>query len=85
MVGDIKPIDRMQKAYGISDGNKCSDCRYFVRREYAKTYFKCRLYSMGHGLKTDWRASWKACGKYEKQDNSGVPVCGMARDVIKII
>lgn len=52
--------------YGAVE-NKCKNCKHFLVKEYAGRYFKC-LIANPHPTgnpKTDWRANWQACGKFE--------------------
>lgn len=44
---------------------KCKDCVHFKVKQFSNRYFKCDLASMSSNPKTDWRANWQACGKFE--------------------
>lgn len=49
------------------EGETCKSCKHIYRNQQAKTYLKCglmRAYWTG-GPKTDIRASWPACSKWE--------------------
>jgi hypothetical protein len=50
------------------DGKTCKTCAHLVRREYAKTYYKCDKRSMSRSEATDHRVGWRACGKYEEEE-----------------
>lgn len=50
------------------EGETCRSCRHLVRRELAKTYFKCALRRRTHGRATDVRAKDPACARWEKTE-----------------
>ena len=63
----LQKIHTMRKLYGYRDDRTCRECCYFDRvRHRAKTHFKCSWYGDTRGEATDWRATWKACGKFEE-------------------
>ncbi|MBM4048296.1 MAG: hypothetical protein FJ279_24605 [Planctomycetes bacterium] len=62
----------MHKTFGLAPGAVCGDCRHFQGISFARTYYKCDLTVMTHGAATDWRATWPACGRFEKRE--GKPV-----------
>lgn len=49
------------------EGARCKECKHLIRKKYAKVYFKCSFRGDSNGPKTDHRANWPACGKYEIQ------------------
>lgn len=61
---DYKALLRIN---GNSPGNKCKDCVFFYRREFAGTYFKCEKAHQSKSTATDWRANWPACGLFQKE------------------
>lgn len=48
--------------------NKCKNCVHFIVHYMGKKFFKCD--QSGHfntgNPRYDWRANWKACGKFQK-------------------
>lgn len=54
--------------YGAKGGQKCKDCVFFIRKEWAGTFFKCGKAHRSNSTATDWRANWQACGAFEKSD-----------------
>lgn len=54
--------------HGKSEGNKCKSCIHFIRKEFAKTYFKCANFRTGASEGSDWRANWEACGLFQKEE-----------------
>lgn len=46
--------------------NKCKNCANFYVKQYAGRYFKCSIADpkLASGPAGDWRANWKACGKF---------------------
>jgi hypothetical protein len=62
---ESRKIGRMYKAYGKHAGEKCGDCKHFLRKQYANTYYKCKLFSL-KGIDSDWRVNYEARGKFEK-------------------
>ena len=58
----------MQEQFGIKEGCKCKNCKYFERLCYkSKTYFKCALWYKSNSEATDIRANATACNKYEEE------------------
>ena len=47
--------------------DKCKNCIHFLVIQFSSRYFKCDQASLSSNPKTDWRANWEACGKFEKQ------------------
>jgi len=74
----IKVRRAREKVTGYADdpgtgpaGETCGACFHFIRREYAGTYFKCRLVvgdrdSGSHGAGTDIRKGSPACSQWKK-------------------
>lgn len=56
------------KLHGEVD-NKCKNCDHLYVKEYAGRYFKCSIADpkLASGPSGDWRANWKACGKFVLQ------------------
>lgn len=54
--------------YGEVD-NRCKNCAHLQVRQFSGRYFKCLIATPNPtcNAKTDWRANWKACGKFEKE------------------
>ena len=62
----IELYRRLVAIYGPGpEGVTCSQCIHFYRKQYANTYFKCRLAGDSRTPRTDWRARWPACGRFE--------------------
>lgn len=60
----------MVKSCGITDNEKCKDCKFLLRKEFHnKTYYKCQWCGNSNGSGTDHRISWDACGKFEVDIN----------------
>lgn len=49
------------------DDKRCKHCAHFIRKEYAKTYFKCAFRGDTNGPGTDHRANWPTCVKFEEE------------------
>ena len=66
-----KPLpERLRVAYLMygraAPGLACGGCVHFKRlRHNGPTWAKCVLTYQSHGVVTDWRARWAACGRYE--------------------
>lgn len=60
----------MVKMYGELKGERCKNCAYLIRKQYAKDYFKCQLRGNVEkcSTKSDHRANWPACKKFKKND-----------------
>lgn len=50
-------------------GETCGTCKHATRISFGKTFYKCALAERGwtHGIKTDIKLRWPACGKWEKE------------------
>ena len=48
------------------EGATCRTCKHKVSKRLARTYLKCALRPNTSGSKTDIRAKWPACVKYEE-------------------
>lgn len=48
--------------------DSCKNCKNFYVKQYSGRYFKCKMADpeLSSGPAGDWRANWKACGKFEK-------------------
>jgi hypothetical protein len=45
-------------------GRTCGECGGLVRIHYnGRNYLKCPLGPHSHGAATDWKTSWRACGR----------------------
>ena len=65
--GTMNPCVRR---FGLAEpAAKCKECRLFIRKHYAKTYFKCALRGDTNGPATDHRANWPACGRFVRAEN----------------
>lgn len=69
--GNSKAIDlhaQLVSLYGASE-NKCKNCKHFVVKQYAGTYFKCAKAGNinSSSAATDWRANWPACGLFNPE------------------
>lgn len=51
-------------------GTRCKSCKFLVRKQYSKNYYKCELRGDTNGPATDHRVNWPSCGKYEKEENT---------------
>lgn len=49
------------------EGRTCRDCMFLERHRFNKTYLKCRRYNVTSSEATDWRASWPACGAFQRE------------------
>lgn len=66
----IRPLGRIQRSpnpcvdvYGPGPaGARCKTCASLSQQ---RGYFKCALRAESRGAKTDHRANWPACRKYE--------------------
>lgn len=50
-------------------GKKCKDCKHFIRRSLAKTYFKCGMGKVTGGKATDIKATAPSCKLFEGASN----------------
>lgn len=66
----LKGAQRMYVHYGKIEGKKCKGCTSFVRKEFAKTYFKCEWIGTTANANTDIRANGTACGKYKEKEET---------------
>jgi hypothetical protein len=61
--------ERMRKLFGENPEESCIHCKHFCcaigRR---RNFYKCRLYGISGGAATDWRRFYRACGKFERDD-----------------
>ena len=61
----IRKINPMVKSCGKGpEGKKCKQCKYIIRKEYSKTYYKCQWRGNTNGPGTDHKVNWPACGKF---------------------
>ena len=56
----------LTNTYGTVPDKRCKQCKHFIAKRFATTYFKCGLTNHNHSIETDWRANWTACGKFEQ-------------------
>jgi hypothetical protein len=64
-----RAINPMVKAYGAGPTDKrCKHCRFFYRKRYSHTYFKCEFRGDTNGPGTDHKANWPACKKFIPAD-----------------
>lgn len=63
----LKDPNPMVVALGLyGDGKKCKHCAHCIEnRPGANRYLKCALRKITNGAKTDIRANWNACAKFE--------------------
>lgn len=59
--------DYMYRQFGKCDGHKCRECRHFRGYEYAKVYYKCKVFGDSSSSATDWGATLDACGLFNKE------------------
>jgi hypothetical protein len=64
-------IQKMRAMYGKRDDQVCKNCIHFERHRAGGNWFKCDKSKITGGQGTDWRANWKACGKFEEQKDEG--------------
>ena len=59
-------IRDMHLVYGTTELKQCGDCVHFQRLRVGNTRCaKCELARQSRSRTTDWRAHWRACGKFE--------------------
>ena len=62
---------QLVKIYGAVEGKMCRECVHFHRLWGNKySIFKCKLAKDDGTEKTDWRAKWVACGRFEQNHNA---------------
>lgn len=50
-------------------GKFCGGCAHLRRIRYSKVYLKCEARDdLTHGAKTDQKASWPACARFEQAE-----------------
>ena len=65
----INKIALMHQFFGKGEG-VCKDCNHFLREQYrSKTYRKCDVYGITNSEASDWKASYQACGLFNKEYN----------------
>jgi len=57
-------------------GTTCKTCRWLVKRQFSKTYFKCGLWKITHGPGTQIATTDQACRFYGK---NGLPMFTIKR------
>lgn len=50
--------------HGEVNDKLCKNCANCIKTGNSTTFYKCTLFSTSHSESSDWRANWKACGKY---------------------
>lgn len=61
-----RKIDIMHQMFGESE-RLCKDCGHFLRMRYRdKLYRKCEVYGVTNSEASDWKASYQACGLFNK-------------------
>jgi len=60
-----------------ADGLTCKTCRWLVRTEFSKVYFKCGRYPITSGPGTQIATTDHACAKYQRE---GLPMFTMKAD-----
>ena len=69
---NIRKIDLMHREFGKEDGKLCKECSNFLRTRWrSKTYRKCAVYGDTCSEATDWKASYPACGMFNKEWSGG--------------
>lgn len=58
----------LMNAYGVSEGNKCKDCVFLLKKSFSKTYYKCSKFNTSSSESSDWRINWPACGLFNKSE-----------------
>ena len=43
----------------------CRDCRFIVKHEYQRAYYKCQKRGDTSSAATDHRVGWRACALFE--------------------
>lgn len=72
-----RKIDLMHKLFGKSEG-LCKECCNYTRYSYRdKAYRKCIAYGVTASEATDWKASYQACGLFNREYNG--------KDVIRLV
>jgi len=62
----LRAINPMVKAYGNGPTEfRCKHCKFFFRKRFSKHYFKCEYRGNTNGPKTDHKANWPTCGKFQ--------------------
>lgn len=74
----IRKIDLMHREFGFSPGNKCKTCDNLIVQQANRRYYKCEVYGATDSEASDWRLSYDACGKYNKEYD-GRPIIEMVR------
>lgn len=55
------------KTTGVTENEKCLNCRFFHFQVTCKKISKCALCMLeGSNCETAWARNWQACGKFEK-------------------
>lgn len=54
----------LRQMHGEVNDKLCKNCDRCLLTGNSKKFYKCSLFSTSCSEATDWRANWKACGKY---------------------
>lgn len=58
---------KLIQLHGKTEGKKCKDCDFCFSYTFAKTYYKCSLFSTSGSPSSDWRVRWDACGRFKQE------------------
>lgn len=61
-------FETMQDLHGLTEGQKCKDCKHLFKRQYGRNYYKCSLWHITGSSASDVRIGKTACGKFEPRD-----------------
>ena len=68
---DEKPKRRkfttMQETHGLTEGQKCKNCKHLIVRRFSKNYYKCALWRVTASINSDIRVNATTCGKFETE------------------
>jgi len=63
-----RKIDSMHEMFGVRADRRCEDCDNLLQGDYhGRHYRKCTVYGVSHSEASDWRKSYIACGRYNKE------------------
>lgn len=61
-----RKIDLMHDIFGELPEKRCKTCDHLIKRQYARTHYKCECYGTSCSESSDWKVSNVACGLWNK-------------------
>lgn len=55
----------MQELWGYTPGQKCKTCRYLIKKEWGRNFYKCQLWKVSNSSAIDIRIHDTACKRFD--------------------